>query len=83
MMFTQEVSTVVDISLWIDDSKVYVKAEVVSKHPSFGNGFKFVQLTKDSATKLNDYLDSLKTQGAMVGDSPFAGPPPAAGGNKP
>ena len=75
MMFTQEVSTVVDISIWIGDSKIYVKAEVVSKHPSFGNGFKFVQLTKDSAAKLNDYLESLKSNGAMMNDSPFAGPP--------
>jgi hypothetical protein len=81
MIFTQEVSTVVDISLWIDDSKIYVKAEVVSKHPSFGNGFKFVQLTKDSAARLNDYLESLKTQGAMMADSPFAGAPPASGGS--
>jgi len=75
MVFTQEVSTVVDISLWIGDSKIYVKAEVVSKHPSFGNGFKFVYLAKDSVTKLNDYLESLKPQGAMMNDSPFAGPP--------
>jgi c-di-GMP-binding flagellar brake protein YcgR len=77
MGFTQEVSTMVDISLWLGDSKIYVKAEVVSKHPSFGNGFRFVHLTKDGASKLTEYLESLKPQGAM-NDSPFAGPPPAA-----
>ncbi len=75
MVFTQEVSTVVDISLWVGDSKIFAKAEVVSKHPSFGNGFKFVYLAKDGANKLNEYLDSLKSQGAMMADSPFAGPP--------
>jgi c-di-GMP-binding flagellar brake protein YcgR len=75
MIFTQEVSSLVDISLWLGDSKIYVKAEVVSKHPSFGNGFKFVQLTKDGSAKLKEYLDSLKPQGAMSNDSPFAGPP--------
>lgn len=75
MGFTQEVSTVVDISLWIGDSKIYVTAEVVSKHPSFGNGFRFVHLTKDGTAKLNDYLESLKPQGAIANDSPFAGPP--------
>jgi hypothetical protein len=78
MIFTQELSTVVDISLWIGDTKIYVKAEVVSKHPSFGNGFRFVHLTKDGASKLNSYLESLKTQGAMMADSPFAGPPPVS-----
>jgi hypothetical protein len=78
MIFTQEVSTGVDIALWIGDAKIYVKAEVVSKHPSFGNGFRFVHLTKDGASKLNNYLESLKTEGAMMNDSPFAGPPPAS-----
>ena len=75
MIFTQEVSTVVDISLWLGDTKIYVNAEVVSKHPSFGNGFRFVHLTKDGATKLNEYLESLKPDAAMANDSPFAGPP--------
>jgi len=76
MIFTQEVATGVDIALWIEDTKIFVKAQVVSKHPSFGNGFKFVHLTKDGASKLNNYLESL--QGAMMKDSPFAGPPPAS-----
>lgn len=78
MVFTQEVLTVVDISLWIGDSKIYAKAEVVSKHPSFGNGFRFVHLTKDGANKLNSYLESLKPQDAMTDASPFAGPPPVS-----
>ena len=72
MIFTQEVSTVVDISLWVGDSKIYVNAEVVSKHPSFGNGFRFVHLTKDGATKLSDHLESLKPEAAMESSSPFA-----------
>lgn len=76
MIFTQEVSTLVDLSLWLGDSKIYVQAEVVSKHPSFGNGFRFIHLTKDGAGKLSDYLESLKPQDAMANDSPFAGPPP-------
>ena len=74
MIFTQEVSTVVDVSLWLGESKVYIKAEVVSKHPSFGNGFRFVHLSKDGTEKLDEYLESLKPQGAMMNDSPFAGP---------
>jgi c-di-GMP-binding flagellar brake protein YcgR len=61
-MFTQEVSTAVDIGLWIEDSKIDIKSEVVSKHPSFGNGYKFVQLDKDSAAKLIRYLESLSQQ---------------------
>jgi hypothetical protein len=75
MVFTQEVSTAVDISLWLGDSKIYVKAEVVSKHPSFGNGFRFVHLTRDGAAKLSEYLESLNPQAELANDSPFAAPP--------
>lgn len=75
MVFTQEVSTAVDISLWLGDSKVYVKAEVVSKHPSFGNGFRFIHLTRDGAAKLSAYLESLNPQAELANDSPFSAPP--------
>src|SRR3954462_1875764 len=76
MIFTQEVSSVVDISLWLGDSKIYVKAEVVSKHPAFGNGFKFVPLNKDGTTKLNDYPESLNPEAARA-NGPLFGAPPA------
>ena len=75
VVFTQEVSTPVDLTLWIGESKVLISAEVVSKHPSFGNGIKFVQLTKDGREKLDQFLESLKPQGLMMQDSPFAQPP--------
>src|SRR2546430_12909702 len=65
MGFTQEVSTVVDISLWLGDSKIYAKAEVGSKHPSFGNGFRFVHLPQAGAANLNAHWESLKPQGAL------------------
>src|SRR5579885_2082352 len=44
---TQEVSTPVEITLWVGDSKINVAGEVVSKHPSFGNGYKFIRLRSE------------------------------------
>jgi hypothetical protein len=72
MIFTQEVSTVVDITLWVGDSKVCATGEVVSKHPSFGNGLKFTQLSKEGRQKLGDYLATLKPQDRLSNESPFA-----------
>ena len=76
MTFTQELSTPVDITLWIGDSKITVTGEVVSKHPSFGNGFKFIRLSKQGEAELNRYLETLKPT-EKANNSPFAGPPPA------
>jgi hypothetical protein len=77
MMFTQEVATPVDITLWVGEAKISGMAEVVSKHPSFGNGFKFVRLTKQGEADLQHYLDTLQPSGLAADQSPFAGPPPA------
>lgn len=60
MIFTQEISTAVDIALWIGDLKLAAKGEIVSKHPSFGNGLKFTKLTEENQGHLSHYLDSLK-----------------------
>lgn len=58
MCFTQEISTPVEITLWVGQSKIKAIGEVVSKHPSFGNGLKFTKLTDENQARLNDYLAS-------------------------
>jgi len=68
-MFTQEVATPVEITLWVGDSKVSVAGEVVSKHPGFGNGYKFIRLAKEGQEILDRYLESLRPRGLMMEDS--------------
>jgi PilZ domain len=75
MVFTQEVSTPVEITLWIGETKVSGSGEVVSKHPSFGNGLKFTKLSEEGKQALGSYLEALKPKGLMMQDSPIAGPP--------
>lgn len=75
--FTQEVSTPVEITLWVGDSKVIVAGEVVSKHPSFGNGYKFIRLAKEGEEALDHYLEALKPE--MMEDPP---PPDAPDSEK-
>lgn len=59
MTFTQPVSTKVDITLWIGDTKIRAKGVVVSNHPSFGNGVKFTELAEGDREQLKRLLDSL------------------------
>jgi c-di-GMP-binding flagellar brake protein YcgR len=66
MTFTQEIATVVDITLWIGDWKVSARGEVVSKHPSFGNGIKFTQLADENRERLNQFLETLQPGNRLV-----------------
>jgi hypothetical protein len=74
MVFTQEVSTPVEITIWIGDTKISGAGEVVSKHPSFGNGLKFTRLSTEGKEMLGRYLETLKPALRMR-DSPIAGVP--------
>jgi c-di-GMP-binding flagellar brake protein YcgR len=60
MMFTQEISTQMEITLWIGDTKISARGVVVSSHPSFGNGIKFTYVAAESKERLSQYLESLK-----------------------
>ncbi len=59
MSFTQKVSTDLEITLWIGDTKISATGVVVSSHPSFGNGIKFTHLPDESKDRLQHYLESI------------------------
>jgi len=67
MRFTQKVSTDLEITLWIGDTKIAATGVVVSCHPSFGNGIKFTHLPDESKERLQQYLESLKHSGIVRG----------------
>ena len=64
--FTQEISTALDIIPWIGDLKVSARGEVVSKHPSFGNGIKSTQLADENRERLNQFLQTLQPGSRLV-----------------
>ena len=67
MSHTQKVSTDLEITLWIGDAKVFATGQVVSNHPSFGNGIKFTHLPDESKERLQQYLESLAHSGVVRG----------------
>ncbi len=59
MSFTQDISTELEIKLWIGDTKICATGVIVSSHPSFGNGIKFTHLPDESKEILRQHLESL------------------------
>ena len=59
MTFTRPVSTQVDITLWIGETKICAKGVVVSNHPAFGNGVKFTELADSDQEQLKRLLNSM------------------------
>lgn len=54
--FTLAVGTRIEVVLWLEDEKITAQAEVVTRHTSFGNGLKFVDMSDDSRNKLERFL---------------------------
>jgi hypothetical protein len=53
---TLEPSTTVDVVLWLNGEKVLAKAEVASNDRHIGNGIRFVQMGREDAKKLKNFL---------------------------
>ena len=60
MTFTKDVSSVVELTLWLGEDKISATGIVVSSHPSFGNGIKFIEVAPESKERLMHFLESLK-----------------------
>jgi hypothetical protein len=56
MSFTLPVGTKLDLVLWVEDERLAVKGVVVTHHPQFGNGIKFVDMPQESQAKLDRFL---------------------------
>ena len=67
MILTQKVSTEVEITLWIGETKIRAKGVVVSIHPAFGNGIKFTEIADQDKNGLQRYLDTLGVQKKAAG----------------
>lgn len=59
MMFTQAVGSQLDLTLWLGSEKWHSRAEVVTRDPQFGNGFRFLDLDDARRQRLGRFLDTL------------------------
>lgn len=60
MMFTLEPQSLVDVVLWLSENEaIRTSGVVVTRHPQFGNGIKFVSITSQDQRRLQRFLDSV------------------------
>jgi len=61
MSFTLPVGTELDLILWVEGERLPVNGIVVTHHPQFGNGIKFVEMSQETQAKLAHFLKSCET----------------------
>jgi hypothetical protein len=59
MMMTLPVGTHVSATLWLGDCSVRLRGRVVTCHPQFGNGIKFLEFKNNGNKALAQYLDAI------------------------
>lgn len=58
MMFTLEVGADLQVALWTNGEKLRCRGVVVTRHPQFGNGIQFVNMSAEDRRRLQNYLQS-------------------------
>ena len=57
-MFTLEIGTKVQMTLWLNDEAILTKAEVATKYPQLGNGFNFLDMSVGDIRKLESFIQT-------------------------
>lgn len=63
MSFTLPVGSNLDIVLWVEETRLAMKAVVVTHHPQFGNGIKFLDMSQEDQARLAHFLKSCEEAG--------------------
>jgi c-di-GMP-binding flagellar brake protein YcgR len=69
MMFTYEVGTLLDINLWLGHQRLSVRGRVVTRHPQFGNGVEFHDLSDVAKDRLQQLLEFAMAENSSEGKS--------------
>jgi len=59
LMLPLPIGTDVTAKLWLTDCPVRMRGRVVTLHPQFGNGIKFLEFEDDGKKVLAQYLDAI------------------------
>jgi c-di-GMP-binding flagellar brake protein YcgR len=58
MMFTLETGSKLHLVLWINGEKLRCKGVVMTRHPQFGNGIQFLDMSVEDRHRLRNLLQS-------------------------
>jgi hypothetical protein len=59
LMMTLPVGALVTGTMWIGDCSVRIQGRVVTRHPQFGNGVRFLEFKDNGKAVLAEYLDAI------------------------
>ncbi len=57
MVVTLDVGTQLNVVLWLGHEKLVIDGRVVTRHPQFGNGIQFTDVSVDSRQRLQRFLE--------------------------
>ena len=60
MMIPLQVGTKLKLTLWINETKVFLQGVVISSHAGYGCGIRFTEMTKPDRDVLDHFLENLK-----------------------
>jgi c-di-GMP-binding flagellar brake protein YcgR len=60
MTFTLEPGSKLDMALWINEERLRCQGVVITRHPQFGNGIKFLDMDTEGRQRLQSLLESLR-----------------------
>ena len=64
LMMTLPVGAFVTATIWLNDCSVHLRGRVVTNHPHFGNGIKFIEFKDNGEKVLAQYLDAINANPA-------------------
>jgi c-di-GMP-binding flagellar brake protein YcgR len=59
LMMTLPVGTNVTATVWLSNCSVRIRGRVVTRHPQFGNGIRFLEFADNGDKVLAQYLDAI------------------------
>ena len=60
MSITLEVGSRLSVTLWLAGEKLTAQGVVITRHPQFGNGIEFADMSEENQSKLASYLESIR-----------------------
>jgi c-di-GMP-binding flagellar brake protein YcgR len=74
MSFTLPVGSNLDLVLWVEEARLATKGVVVTHHPQFGNGIKFLDMSQEDQAKLAHFLKTRETPSEEKPEAKASGP---------
>jgi c-di-GMP-binding flagellar brake protein YcgR len=60
-MFTMAVGEKAFLTLWLNEQTIRTTAVVATRHPQFGNGFEFIDMSPEDRLRLDEFINTISS----------------------